>query len=41
MSFLTASCLPKSKNSVKALYGVAAILFLSLSMFFMGESQIS
>ena len=42
MSFLTALMLTKGANiGVKALYGVAAILFLSLGMFFMGESQIS
>ena len=42
MSFLTALMLTKGANiGIKALYGVAAILFLSLTIFFMGESQIS
>ena len=42
MCILTALMLTKGANiGVKALYGVAAILFLSLVMFFMGKSQIS
>ena len=42
MCILTALMLTKGANiGVKALYAVAAILFLSLVMFFMGKSQIS
>lgn len=42
MGLLTALMLTKGANiGVKALYGVAAVLFFSLAMFFAGESQIS
>ena len=42
MCILTALMLTKGANiGIKALYVVAIILFLSLAMFFMGESQIS
>lgn len=42
MGLLTALMLTKGANiGVKALYGVAAILFVSLAMFFMGGSNVS